>query len=166
MGFLSSFANRSDSVPNLPATEDYRPQQITRKGGRTRKPDFTSERDRSTIDKASAGNQSRVGTVHHMSLDAHAAALLDLLQDADYPTGYQLNFKELRKIYREMCAQNRWRERGWISIGRAFDLLTTNGRKPYANFWNEEGRAQRLRVYPIPPKVPADNYAEAKRAAA
>ena len=96
--------------------------------------------------------RTRVGAKMQLDAATHAAALLELLQDADYPTGYQLNFQELGKVYREMCTQNGWRPRGWISVGRAFDLLTTRGAKPYANFWGEDGRAQRLRVYPIPAK--------------
>ena len=91
--------------------------------------------------------------IQNIDAASQAAALLDLLQEADYPEGYQLNYAELRQVYREMCTQNRWRARGWISVGRAFDLLTTNGEKPYANFWTEDGRAQRLRVYPIPAKT-------------
>ena len=69
---------------------------------------------------------TRTSVVRHMTAAAHAAALLELLQEADYPPGYQLNFAELSKIYREMCAQNRWRTRGWISVGRAFDLFKDN----------------------------------------
>lgn len=108
---------------------------------------------------------SRRLMVQHMDAASHAAALLELLQEADYPRGYQLNYAELSKVYREMCAQNRWRVRGWISVGRAFDLLTTNGEKPYANFWTEDGRAQRLRVYRIPAKTGSISPVSVSRAA-
>ena len=108
---------------------------------------------------------SRNRIVQHLNAASHAAALLDLLQETDYPPGYLLNYAELSKVYREMCAQNRWRLRGWISVGRAFDLLTTSGKKPYANFWTEDGRAQRLRVYPIPAQTASIPPATVSRAA-
>ena len=106
--------------------------------------------NQSGVVSASKADRKRFGPALHMDAMTHAAALLELLREADYPVGYMLNFAEIRKVYAEMCAQNRWRQRGWHSVGRAFDLLTTNGEKPYANFWGEDGRAQRLRVYPIP----------------
>lgn len=97
-------------------------------------------------------NRLRAGTSKDIDVATQVAALLELLQEAGYPDGYQLCFKELNKVYREMCHQNTWRARGWVRIGRAFDVLTTNGEKPYANFYDDSGRVSRLRVYPIPSK--------------
>lgn len=107
-------------------------------------------RNQSGVVSTPKADRKRFGPAQHMTAETHATALLELLREADYPPGYMLNFAEIGKVYAEMCAQNRWRQRGWHSVGRAFDLLTTNGEKPYANFWGEDGRAQRLRVYPIP----------------
>lgn len=89
--------------------------------------------------------------IEHLDSATHAQALLELMQAmADYSPGQMINFAELHKVYVEMCTKNHWRVRAWVTVGREFDSLTTNGAKPYATFFDENGRPRRLRVYPIP----------------
>lgn len=95
-------------------------------------------------------DRNRFGPLAHMDALTMATALRDLVADAGYPPGTMLNFTEISKIYREMCIQNHWRERSWHSVGRVFDRLTTGGKKPYAYFADDNGRSQRLRIYPLP----------------
>lgn len=95
--------------------------------------------------------RKRVAPSKHIDADTHASALKQLLQEhGHYEDGYMLTFTEIKNIYLEMCAHNHWRPRGWGSIARRFDLLTTGGAKPYQTFYDEDGRVRRLRVYPIP----------------
>lgn len=101
-----------------------------------------------------AGRRKHFRPIDHVDAPTQAAALLRLIQDwdHDYDDGRTLDHDRLSAIYRQMCVQNHWRQRDWGRIGRHFDLLTTNGRKPYATFFDDDGRPRRRRVYPIPKK--------------
>lgn len=126
--------------------------------GREREPAFDQFRTdvEPTSNRCSAGRslakvRKPSRPIEHLDAVTHAKALLELMQAmADYSPGQMINFAELHKVYIEMCAKNHWRARAWVTVGREFDSLTTNGAKPYATFFDEDGRARRLRVYPIP----------------
>jgi len=92
--------------------------------------------------------------LEHINAEAHALALLTLIQEeADEPAGQMLNHTIIRRIYDEMCWQNHWHPQGWVKVAKEFRLLTTKSAKPYATFYDDDGRPRRRRVYPIPKRA-------------
>lgn len=88
--------------------------------------------------------------LEHHSPQEHAVLLLEWIQrNIDLNRG--MIFREaLQEYYAEAVSDAGWAARHWNPIAREFDLICTNGKKPYQWTADERGRMRRRRHYPIP----------------
>lgn len=80
----------------------------------------------------------------------HASRLLAWIQTTvDLSTG-SIHYVGMRELYADMLGELGWFPQPWVVVAREFDIITTGGEKPYEWVTLENGRRQKLRVYPIP----------------
>jgi hypothetical protein len=85
-------------------------------------------------------------------LSDHAEGLLSHIRTFVDPEEHGLILHaDILEFYTCMLEHRGWQEQSWASVDRAFDLLTTGGRKPYVWIITKSGRKARRRHYPIPP---------------
>jgi hypothetical protein len=89
--------------------------------------------------------------LQHRSAQEHAHRLLAWVHaNVDLDAFGLVLHQDVLVWYSEMCIEADLMERSWNPVGRAFDLLTTDGAKPYAWIFTKCGKKVRRRHYPIP----------------
>ena len=108
-------------------------------------------------DPGRSGSESvRRPRLQHRSPREHAERLLAWIQtNIDLDAFGLVLHQDILVWYSEMCIETDLMERSWNPVGRAFDLLTTDGVKPYAWIFTKCGKKVRRRHYPIPRPVTA-----------
>ena len=89
--------------------------------------------------------------LQHRSPHEHAERLVAWIQtNIDLDAFGLVLHQDILIWYSEMCIETDLMECSWNPVGRAFDLLTTDGAKPYAWIFTKCGKKVRRRLYPIP----------------
>ena len=85
---------------------------------------------------------------HHHDEEAHARLLLAYLERHRDDGGTPFA-AAMQEAYMEAVNEAKWAPRPWNRVARAFDLLTTNGAKPYVYVTTRTGLRKRRRYYPV-----------------
>lgn len=87
----------------------------------------------------------------------HARQLLAWVADSEKPPDHMLA-EEMIEAYAEMCAELRWHEASWMTVGR--ELARMTGGKRYAWVVDAAGKKHRKRIYRFPARPTGARPAE------
>lgn len=98
-----------------------------------------------------ARSESAPPRLQYRTPQEHAERLLSWIQgNIDLAAFGLVVHQDILVWYSEMCIETGWMERSWNPVGRAFDVVTTGGAKPYTWIITKAGKKVRRRHYPIP----------------